>query len=313
MSTATKWLLAILVVFNLFMAALMSLLYGYRVSYKQELAQTKNELESVRNQKDQTINQLQARRDSLQQEVANLLENLESKQQELDSTTEDLKEAQDSVAELTSRNNDLLSQVEQLEDDKSQLQTEKNNLQKSIESKNERIAQLEERKETISSQLAEVEADLRQKQVSLSEMEQRFVNTKSELKENEQLLTKYKNKYGSIGVDQTAPAVEGNVRAVNPNRNLVLINLGKNDGVKQSMRFSVLRGSNYVTELEVLESYDTWSAARSVSHLQQEKPKVGDVVTNISPAPSGGGRGADSPPSQDSENTDISPKKTSAK
>lgn len=310
MSTATKWLLAILVVFNLFMAALMSLLYGYRVSYKQELASTQNQLQTVREEKDQTITQLQARRDALQEEVTNLHEEKSELRNELENTTSDLQDVEDELTERDGRIKDLRSDVEQL-------QAERDDLQKKLANKDEQIQdlkqerdQLEERKNTISSQLSEVEADLRQKQVSLAEMQDRFVNTKSNLKETEQLLTKYKKKYGSLGVDETTPAVEGNVRAVNPNRNLVLVNLGKNEGVKQGMRFSVIRGDQYITELEVLESYDTWSAARSISRLQQDKPKVGDVVTTVSPTPQGSDA-ADTPPVSGSENTEVSPEQAS--
>ncbi len=287
MSTATKWLLAVLVVFNLFLAALMSLLYGYRVSYKQELQQTAQELEQVQQQKEEKVSQLTARISALEEKTSSDSEQLISKEEEIKSLSQDLKNEQERVSELSGRNTDLNTQVQTLRDEKEQLETKVSDLNEELASKEDRISQLKERRDTISSRLAEVEANLRQKQVSLSEIQERYVATKSDLKDTEQHLAKYQEKYGLMGSTKMAPAVEGNVRAVNPEQNIVLINLGSQDGVQKGMRFSVVRGEKYVTEVEVVESYETWAAARSLEKYQKRAPEVGDVVTTINPAPEG--------------------------
>jgi len=221
MSTVTKWLLAVLVVFNLFLAALMSLLYGYRVSYKQELQQTAQEVDQVRQQKDEKISQLTARISALEEKTSSLSEQLVSKEDEIKELSQDLKDEKNKVSELSGRNTDLNTQVQTLRD------------------------------------------------------------------ENEQHLAKYQEKYGLMGSTKMAPAVEGNVRAVNPEKNIILINLGSSDGVQKGMRFSVVRGEKYVTEVEVVESYETWAAGRSLEKYQKRPPQVGDVVTTISSAPEG--------------------------
>ncbi len=288
MSTATKWLLAVLVVFNLFLAALMSLLYGYRVSYKNELQQQKQALANVKEKKNNRISDLEAQRNNLQERASTLNEQLTSKQEQIDELENQRDKFKNDASEARSRATDLNTQVSNLQNEISQLEDEKQNLQNQLENSKSRIAELENQKETISSRLSEVEANLRQKQVSLSELQERFVKTKSELKDTEKQLATYQDQYGVISGATSAPAVEGNVRAVNPDRNIVLVNLGSKDGVEKGMRFSVIRGNQYVTEIEVVESYDTWAAARSIEKYQKRAPEIGDVVTSVSPSASGG-------------------------
>jgi len=308
MSTATKWLLAVLVVFNLFLAALMSLLYGYRVSYKNELQQQKQALANVKEQKNNRISDLEAQRNSLQDRVGSLNEQLTSRQDQIDELESQRDKFKNDASEARSRATDLTTQVSNLRNEISQLEDEKQNLQDQLETRASRIAELEKQNETISSRLSEVEANLRQKQVSVSELQERFVKTKSELNDTEQQLASYQDKYGVISGATSAPAVEGNVRAVNPDKNIVLVNLGSKDGLEKGMRLSVIRGDRYVTEIEVVEAYDTWAAARSIDKYQKRAPEIGDVVTSVSPAPSGGASPEKASSSDRSGTTLSSPK-----
>jgi hypothetical protein len=73
-------------------------------------------------------------------------------------------------------------------------------------------------------------------------------------------------------------ALEGKVTAVATEIGLVVISIGKDDGVLESDEFTVYRGGDFVAKIVIDRSDRTWSAGKVV--LKKTEPRVADDVSN---------------------------------
>ncbi len=285
MSAATKWLIGILVTFNVLLAGLMSILFGHHFDYKNRFKQTQEELSTTQKQLENVRSRLQAKVQSKQQQIETLSSQIDEQQQTIDEQSQTLE----------ARKSEIADREEQIEELKQELST----VRKTRDDYNEQIDTLEgklsevrdlrdewkERANLKNEKLQETLAELRSTKVSMKEVQQRYVDTKNELKDAENMLDKYVQKIGPIGPFAEPPAVDGYVKAVSPDKNIVLINVGRQDGVRKGQKFSVVRGEQYVTEVRVFEAHKDWATTRSIPDMQKTTPKVGDQVTTYSPAP----------------------------
>ena len=71
--------------------------------------------------------------------------------------------------------------------------------------------------------------------------------------------------------------LEGRIREVKPDDSLVSISLGSADGVKQGMKFHVLRGDKFICDIGIF-SVDADQASGYFDLIGEEIPRAGDVV-----------------------------------
>lgn len=96
----------------------------------------------------------------------------------------------------------------------------------------------------------------------------------------------------NIRVDELGPRkkLEGKVTAVSAQFKLVIINIGKDQGVLEGDEFTIYRGANFVAKIQIERVDRAWAAGRVVS--QKDDARVADSVSNdilISGAKSQGG------------------------
>jgi hypothetical protein len=71
--------------------------------------------------------------------------------------------------------------------------------------------------------------------------------------------------------------LKGRVTAVDPKNSMAQISIGAADGVKESMKFHVTRGDQFVCDILILD-VDAEKAV-GILELVQQPPKVGDNVS----------------------------------
>ncbi|MFH1227178.1 MAG: hypothetical protein V1701_04645 [Planctomycetota bacterium] len=78
-----------------------------------------------------------------------------------------------------------------------------------------------------------------------------------------------------------AKLIEGKILAVSDKAdlNLVVISLGKSDGVEPGMKFDVYRSGKYIGKIQVEKVEPQISSAVSIKESLAEGVKVGDIVT----------------------------------
>jgi hypothetical protein len=81
---------------------------------------------------------------------------------------------------------------------------------------------------------------------------------------------------GDVPMDQ--PAHHGQILSVDTEANVAIISLGSEDGVRPGFRYTVSRGSEYVTMIEITDVQAKQSAGRSIVSLQKHDIQRGDRV-----------------------------------
>ncbi len=81
---------------------------------------------------------------------------------------------------------------------------------------------------------------------------------------------------GGLGVE---PKIDGVVLGVSDKVNLVLISVGTNDKVQVGYKFTVYRGSEYVSKLIVDKVEDKWAACRELTDFRKREIEQGDNVS----------------------------------
>jgi Ca-activated chloride channel family protein len=113
-------------------------------------------------------------------------------------------------------------------------------------------------------------------QKDLEQLEEKHVEMAREKKQLEEKLSAIQSG-GNVNV---APkkALEGRVTAVAPGIGLIVLSLGKDDGVLEGDEFTIYRAGEFVAKIVIDRADRKWSAGKIV--LKKADPKVGDEVSN---------------------------------
>lgn len=285
MSTLTKTLTALLVLFNFVLLGFAAVLFAHRVDYKDKYQKQKRHAKEVAERWKEKNGQLKTQIQTLTTENNSLVETKTELEQKIKSLNDKIKARKDDITDLESkivekdqRIDNLRNQNKSLTEKIEQKQQQVSTIKEELKSKEEQLSSAVKERDRYKSQLSQQEGNSK-------ELQERFIEAKKELKNTKKRLGKYKKKYGEISGLDVAPPVEGHVKAISDKMNLFIIDLGKNDGIEKGMKFSLIRGDEYVTEIKVVDVRRDWSAARSITDMQMRKPKVGDLVTSYQPAP----------------------------
>jgi hypothetical protein len=114
-------------------------------------------------------------------------------------------------------------------------------------------------------------------QQDLGELEAKHIEMAREKKHLEEKLNAIAQAGGNVNV---APkkALEAKVTAMATETGLVVISIGKDDGVLEGDEFTVYRGGEFVAKVVVDRSDRKWAAGKMV--LKKSEPRVGDDVSN---------------------------------
>jgi len=140
-----------------------------------------------------------------------------------------------------------------------------------------RVAQ--EAKEAAIRSLAEKEQQFENLMAQKQDLEAQLEQTKKDLLSARLTAETAVSRAGGAGdVPMDQPAHMGQVLSVDNQSNVAIISLGAEDGVRPGFRYTVSRGSQYVTMLEITDVQAKQSAGRSIKSLQQTDIQRGDRV-----------------------------------
>lgn len=114
----------------------------------------------------------------------------------------------------------------------------------------------------------------------LAETEKMLKRARRELWESKEIVRAVRD----VGINIDAivgqvPPLEGQIVEVSPVVPIVMLSIGENDKVKKGYQFTVYRGSNYIGQVVVEETYPDMSAARINKEMTKRAIKKGDKVT----------------------------------
>jgi hypothetical protein len=114
-------------------------------------------------------------------------------------------------------------------------------------------------------------------QQDLGQLEEKHVEMARDKKHLEEKMNAIAQAGGNVNV---APkkALEAKVTAVANEIGLVVISIGKDDGVLEGDEFTVYRGGDFVAKIQIDRSDRKWSAGKVV--LKKSDPRVADDVSN---------------------------------
>jgi hypothetical protein len=97
--------------------------------------------------------------------------------------------------------------------------------------------------------------------------------------EQTKILIAAKRRQG-IDFDDTSPQpqVDGQVEAVDLENELVVLSVGRDQGVQEGAQFTVSRGGNFIGKVKVIQIYDDFAGARIIYAQDTYDIEVGDRI-----------------------------------
>jgi len=270
----------ILIVLNLvlavaFLGASASFL-GQKESYKKMYEDTKAELSAqidvLRQQVDEKENAFRTQEGLAQQRKTELDTAVAKYEQgEADRTKflEEFNTLQAAHTRLSETYKDALAQIDALRNDKNQLITEKD---EALTAKREAIS----KQNAAETEQKRLESELADKTDEAAGLEAKIVELSKELESAGVMLQAYKDKFGAITEWINVPALAAKVSAVDEKYNIVILSIGRDDGVKPGFEFTVYRGDKYIGKVIVDDVQKDHCSGYSKKELQAGEINVGD-------------------------------------
>ena len=287
MSTLTKVLIVLLTVFSIFLC-------GIVVTY---VANAQNQRERA----DTLDRRVRSAEASQRDALADLEEQKKQGEQQK-------AELMAQISQLEAASTELQAQLNNLEREKAQLVQQVTNMARTIETANatqtqqtqlfenaqQEVARLQADQTRLGNRLAETDQTLLEKMSIIAQLEQKNRQLIEANQELEGRINRVVQQYGRAAappqpvtarraIAEPAPPVtqeiglDGRVTAVDIKNKLAQISIGTAAGVKQGMKFHVVRGQQFVCDILILNA-DPDKAAGTLELVQAE-PQVGDMVT----------------------------------
>jgi septal ring factor EnvC (AmiA/AmiB activator) len=177
-------------------------------------------------------------------------------------------------------NTALQTDVNKIKDDLNKQLEDNKNLRTQAEAA--RVA-----KEDAEAKMRKAQEDLAACQDDLTNTRKRLADTEGTVAKQKELLDRYNKVYGQTGLSEVqkpevtpVPLIKGEVLKVDNKAGIVLISVGKGDGVASGMTFEVVRSEpkGYVGRIRVTDVYDQEAVCRVVLEVTTKPIKEGDYV-----------------------------------
>jgi len=289
LSTLTKVLIVLLAFASIFLCGIVVTYVANADSYKHKLDNINAEKESLNKKVKELTKQLNEKSEQLKQteeklnsEIASLntskndlrikLENSErektsllAKIESLTAATKDFYQTNEKQAEVLKN---TLAELTKLQKEQAENRVELDKVLAELNAKQNVIASLEEEKRS----LMEQKAQLQDKIDMMLNPGRRTAKTSSLIPK------KTTTEPAPAAVANTDGPIQGTITAVDLKNSMASVSVGKNDGVKEGMKLHVVRGDDFICDINIIDVEA--GEAIGVLELVQKQPQVGDVVTN---------------------------------
>jgi len=187
---------------------------------------------------------------------------------------------------LTETQTRLEEKLNRLEESYSSIDDRINDLQRNNERLNRLNLQLEQEKVDARERQRQAEEAYHDMLAALEESEKRLRDAGQQTQAMRRQIEDYKLRYEDM-IRQGFPAseivppraIDGLVRAVSDEVPLVMLSVGKDDGVEPGYTFTVYRGSEYVGKVQVSTVFADSASASILQEYSKLQPREGDHVT----------------------------------
>lgn len=273
----------ILVVLNLFLAigflGASATFLGVQENYKVQLAETEEtlgvEIADLKAQKDKLGKDLNDQRSlSAEKQAANegLAAQLQAQNDEFVRMAEVHNQLLGQKELLAQTASDLQKTIDSLNDDKTRLIDEKDS------ALGEKRTAIDERNAAVTEQ-KRLENEILGLNDAVAELEKRLVSTAKQLEDTDLVVALYKEHYGEIGETLGVPAIKAVVAGANNDLNIVLLSVGRDDGVKPGYKFTIYRNNEYVGTVVVDRVEKDHCSGYSKKEIERLPISVGDKGT----------------------------------
>lgn len=278
MSTLSKVFVVLVFTVALFKLGVDATLFGQRVDWKDKFVKETNYHYQTQTIKNAEIADLTGQIDNLNnynQKLKEKIDALDNERNSLGTRIAELTRQNDAVqANLQKLTATLEVQVRQLDVQMTQIQEMSNK----VTDYQHRLAKARSEQLTAVQELQYVRQEserLSKDLASLEDNHQALAREKSRLQE----IMAELSKRGVTTDLNPGKIIEAKVTAVDANLGLVIISVGRDDGVLEGTEYTIYRGSSFIAKIAIDKVDRKWSAAR-VTLKTKEDPRVSDDVTN---------------------------------
>jgi DNA repair exonuclease SbcCD ATPase subunit len=282
MSTLTRVLIVVIFVMTLVYLGISAALFSYRVDYKNQLEQETMAHKKTVAENEEIISKLTRKTVELEKNIKSLEGSIRTLEQDLGTARNDLTDWKNNSNKLTNDLTALNDSYEKLQaslTDQIQKNKELNeSLEKTVASKDNAVKE----RTILEEKFLQAQNTIILLEKNLATLEQQYLVQAKDLNQAKTMLDEYKRKAPTLLADPVSvKLVEGKVTAISdkPDLNIIMISVGKNDGVEVGMRFTVYRADKYVAKVQVEKVEAQWAACFSIKEFQADAIRINDNVT----------------------------------
>ena len=237
-------------------------------SLEEQVALLNEQLKQARgnynNQKSETQN--------LIAEVQGLKSSLSAKETQMSDLKASHNELKGSFDRLSKTADDLKETINTLTADKDRMTQEKEaalaEKRQAVDAMNDAVT--EQRR---------LEAENQDKLDQLAEAAKRAMAVDDKLESTELVVAQYEKLYGPLSEAVIVPLITAKISAVSDKHNIVLLSVGRDDGVKVGTKFTVYRGNDYIGTVVIDNVSSDHSSGYSEKGVEQGAIQIGDDAT----------------------------------
>jgi delta 1-pyrroline-5-carboxylate dehydrogenase len=273
----------ILVVLNLVLAVVF---LGASATYLGQKEGWKLRYEKMEGEKNQTIQALEANlrqatdnyqtqqqmTSSEQTKNTELRTRIEAKEEEYGKLREQHNTLLGQYERLSQVEKDQLDQIKQLMSDKDGLITARD------QALQEKAAAVKEANDAVTEQRRLETEGLNAKDM-IAALETQLLAANEDLDKTKLVVKAYEDKIGPLAGVIAPPKINAVVAGVDTNLNIVMLSVGRDDGVKEGFEFTIYRGSEYIGQIVIDRVERDYCSGASKKNIEKSAIQVGDQAT----------------------------------
>ena len=287
MSTLAKAFVVITVILSIAYAAVSTTLFSQQKYWRTEYTTASAGFKSEMATKAKDVEDLKARISNMSLDIARLESDVKDGKTEIQMKNGLLTERETDIARLIGDNKAFQLTLGNIAAEIKALTTQNTELNGQVQKKNEQIAELEQHKDQLTQEKVRLDDQVAGLGKSISAAQRDIEVIRDQLSRTADELQAYKATFGQLattgGPGVTPKAIRGRVLTVDPARTpqddpIIVISVGKKDGVEVGYAFVVYRGSTYVGKVTVIKVIDDLAAARPEKKFMRLAVQAGDEI-----------------------------------
>ncbi|MDI6733430.1 MAG: hypothetical protein QME51_04870 [Planctomycetota bacterium] len=282
MSTLTRVLVIAIFIMSLVYLGVAAALFAYRVDYKAMLETEKLARKKEVEEKDAEIKKQQGTINDLNRNIRELQGKIKALEVDLENARNELGDWKNTSVKLTNDLTTLNANYEKLQASLTEQIQKNKELNETLEKLQATKDEAVKERTLLEEKFLDGQNNLLRLEKNLAALEQQYITQAKELNQTKSVLEQYKRIAPTLLPDGVpAKLIEGHILAVSdkPGINIVLISVGKNDGVEIGMRFTVYRADKYVAKIQVEKAEAQWSSAFIIKEFLADTIKPNDKIT----------------------------------